>query len=234
MIERTFKTIGRDLTVKIPSRLDEITLGQMIDFCKEGLTDLEAIAALTSIPVEALYGIRDVDAAVKAFVPIAESLRHQYLYLYNGNALPEKLTLPLGGGKSKVVRLDGDLGFYTYGGVMEAMDIMSDEINRHIRLYGEEGWKEHFKPDLRACGLVLCHFLYNRVYRKVPSEPDITRFFDVVKWLPITEAGPIARYFFLNYQNLPVRNPSYWHRLQQRWKNALALRLLAASAITTR
>ncbi len=223
MTERTFKHINGKLKLSIPDSLQDVTLQMMIQFQQPALSDLEAISALTQTPIEQLYGINDVAALNEAILPFAKSLQHQLAFTYEAGVLPKRATLRYPGGKAQTIDISADAGFYAYGAVMEARELMTTEILRHQQTYGDT-WREHLNPDLRTCGLILAHFLYNRAYPKhVPTEIDIQQFFDVVKWLPITEAAPLARHFFLSYPNLPLRKPTRWQRLQRLWKNVQAL-----------
>jgi hypothetical protein len=223
MTERTFKHINGKLKLSIPDSLQDVTLDMMIHFQQPALSDLAAISALTQTPIEQLYGISDIAALNEAILPFAQSLQHQLAYTYEAGALPAQVKLRYPGGKIQTITIGNDAGFYAYGAVMEARELMSTEIMRHQQTYGDS-WREHLNPDLRTCGLILTHFLYNRAYPgHVPSAIDIQQFFDVVKWLPITDAAPLARHFFLSYPNLPLRKQTRWQRLQRLWKNVPAL-----------
>jgi len=223
MTERTFKHINGKLKLSMPDNLQDVTLQMMIQFQQPALSDLEAISALTQTPIKTLYGIIDIAALNEVILPFAQSLQHQLAYTYEAGVLPKQVTLRYPGGTAQVINLGEDVGFYAYGAVMEARELMTAEILRHQQTYGDM-WREHLNPDLRTCGLILTHFLYNRAYPgHVPSAIDIQQFFDVVKWLPITDAAPLARYFFLSYPNLPLRKPTRWQRLQHLWKNVPAL-----------
>jgi hypothetical protein len=223
MTERTFKHINGKIKLSIPDTLQDVTMQMMIQFQQPALSDLEAISALTQTPIEQLYGISDIAALNEAILPFAQSLQHQLAYTYQAGVLPKQITLFYPGGKVQTITIGEDAGFYAYGAVMEARELMTAEILRHQQTYGDT-WRDHLNPDLRTCGLILTHFLYNRAYPShVPSAIDIQQFFDIVKWLPITDAAPLARYFFLSYPNLPLRKPTRWQRLQHLWKNAPAL-----------
>ncbi len=234
MTERTFKHINGKLKLSIPDSLQDVTLQMMIQFQQPALSELEAISALTQTPIEQLYGISDISALNEAILPFAQSLQHQLAYIYEAGALPKTLTLRYPGGKAQIIDIGADAGFYAYGAVMEARELMKTEILRHQQTYGDT-WREHLNPDLRICGLILAHFLYNRVYpNHVPTEIDIQQFFDVIKWLAITEAAPLARHFFLSYPNLPLRKPTRSQRLQHLWKNVPALMRLRPSVTSIR
>lgn len=223
MTLKTFKHINGKLKLFIPDSLQDVTLQMMIQFQQPALSDLEAISALTQTSVEQLYGISDITALNEAILPFAQSLQHQLAYTYQAGALPRQVTLRYPGGKAQAISIGQDAGFYAYGAVMEARGLMTAEILRHQQTYGDS-WREHLNPDLRTCGLILAHFLYNRAYpNHVPTEIDIQQFFDVVKWLPITDAAPLARYFFLSYPNLPLRKQTHWQRLQHLLKNGPVL-----------
>ncbi len=229
MTERTFKHINGKIKLAIPDSLQDVTLQMMIEFQQPALSDLEAISALTQTPIEQLYGISDIAALNEAILPFAQSLQHQLAYTYEAGALPKQVTLRYPGGNTKVITIGDDVGFYAYGAVMEARELMATEIARHQQTYGDT-WRENLNPDLRTCGLIIAQFFYNRAYPGlVPSAMDIQQFFDVVKLLPITDAAPLARHFFLSYPNLPLRKQTRWQRLQRLLKNVPALMRLRPS-----
>jgi hypothetical protein len=222
------------LKLNIPDSIQDVSLDMMIKFQQPALSDLEAISALTATAVEQLYGLTDIAAVNEAILPFAQSLQHQFAYTYQAGSLPKQITIRNPGGNTQVITLGQDLGFFAYGAVMEARELMANEIVRHQQEYGD-AWQAHLNPDLRICGLIITHFLYNRAFpTHVPSPQDIEQFYDVVKRLSITDIAPLARYFFLSYPNLPLRKPTRWQHLQMRWRNVPVLKRLRALATSTR
>jgi len=198
MIEKTLKTIDGSLRVRIPTILNEITLGQMIEMQeKHYLNDLDAISILSGIPKQDLNNVINFDD-FSIFSEYVQSLAHQIKYLYNSDIVPHKVTFMLG--KRKVVlKVIHNLSVEPAGAFLAARDIIADEINAHIGLYGEENWKEYFQPSLKACCNVLAQYFFCRATGKKYDEYDAEEFNEEVKKLRVTEALPIAKHFFTCY-----------------------------------
>jgi hypothetical protein len=108
------------------------------------------------------------------------------------------------------------------GAFMAAREIIADEVNNHIKKFGEEDWKENFNPSLNACCQVLAHYFYCRATGKPYNEYQAEEFSNHIKNMRVTEALPISKHFFSCYPSLSTPKISCWHRLQQFWKNARA------------
>ena len=62
MIEKTLKTTGGKITIKIPSHLHELTLGQLMAMQeKTELSDLDAISILSGVSIDELQNIKNVE-----------------------------------------------------------------------------------------------------------------------------------------------------------------------------
>src|SRR6184192_2960060 len=93
MIEKTLKTIDGSLRVRIPTILNEITLGQMIGMQeKHYLNDLDAISILSGIPKEELNNVINFDD-FSIFGEYVESLANQIKYLYNNEIVPHNVKI---------------------------------------------------------------------------------------------------------------------------------------------
>jgi hypothetical protein len=101
---------------------------------------------------------------------------------------------------------------------MAARDIIADEINETIKLYGEDDWKEHFNPSLKACCHLLAHYFYCRATGKKYNEYEAEEFTAEIKKLRVTEALPIAKHFFTYYPNLLKQKRRFLQRLHQYWR----------------
>jgi hypothetical protein len=216
MIEKTLRTIGGSLRLRIPTILGEITLGQMIQL-QEGhyLNDLEAISILSGIPKEELNNVIDFDDL--SIFEYVQSLAHQIKYLYNSDAIPHNVTFMLG--KRKIdFKVIHHLSVEPAGAFLAARDIIADEINCHIGLYGEEHWKEHFQPSLTACSAVLAQYFFCRATEKKYDEHEAEEFAEEVNKLRVTEALPIAKHFFTRYPDLLKQNLSFFQRLHLYWR----------------
>jgi hypothetical protein len=222
MIEKTLKTTQGKLTVKIPTDLSEVTLGQMMELQDNPLlNDIGAISILSGIALDELQNVININD-LQIFADPVLSLSHQIKYLYNSDDIPQKITFSSPGKKDVTVNVIRNLSVEPAGAFMAARDIIADEINHHIKLYGEENWKEYFNPSLKACCQVLAHYFFCRVTRKKYNEYEVEEFCGDIKKLRVTEALPVAKHFFTFYPNLLKQKTSFFHRIPQFWKRRQA------------
>jgi hypothetical protein len=232
MIERTLKTIGGKINIKIPSHLNELTLGQLMAMQeKTDLSDLDAISILSGVAVEDLQNIKNADD-LHVFGEAVLSLSTQIRYLYNSDDIPKKVTF-YHGKKPLVFSVINNLAVEPAGAFLASRDIIAAEINEHIKAHGEEDLQERFNPSLTACCKVLAHYFYCRITGDRYNEYKIDAFCDVIKQLRVTEALPIAKHFFMSYPNLSTGRINFWHRLLPFWKKRRASNLLSASDTST-
>ena len=216
MIEKKLRTTDGRLTVKMPTLINELTLGQLMEMQdKPYLTDLEAISILSGVPVSELNTVCDV-TEFQIFNEYILLLSHQIAHLYNRDEIPKKVTFYLE--KPVTVNVINNLSVEPAGAFMAARDIIAEEIKEHIEKHGEEDWQETFKPSLKACCQVLGQYFFCRVTGKKYNEYQVEEFYAEVKKLKVTEALPIARHFFSCYPHLSRRKTNYFQRLRQLWK----------------
>ena len=225
MIEKILRTTDGKIKVKIPTVLNEITLGQMMAMQeKHYMDDLEAISILSGIPKEELYTVININD-FEVFDDYVQSLAHQIKYLYNSDIVPHKVTFMLG--KRKVtLNVIRNLSVEPAGAFLAARDIIADEINEHINLYGEDDWQEHFQPSLKACCNVLAQYFFCRATGKKYDEYEAEEFTEEIKKLLVTEAMPIAKHFFSCYPDLLKQKIGFFQRLQQYWRRRQVFRRL--------
>ncbi len=232
MIAKTFKTTTGKITVQIPEKLEEIALGQLMDMHSANkLSDLDAIHILSGTPLATLRGIKNFQE-LQQFNAHIVMLSEQIKAVYDSDSLPKSITFNING-KQKTVKVISKLGVEPAGAFLAARDVITDEINNHIKQHGEDDWKETFNPGLKACGLILAHYFYCPATGKSYNEYEAEQFFDKVKQLPFTDALPIAKYFFLNYPNLSKPKISCSLRVQLCWKKRLALNRFKNSGMLT-
>ncbi|GGB08019.1 hypothetical protein [Mucilaginibacter rubeus] len=223
MTEQILKTTQGKLRVRIPTQLNEVTLGQLMDLqARPDITDLEAISILSGIPVIELHNIKNYDD-LHQFGDAVLSLSYQIKHLYNSNEIPKEVIFMLSGDsgapfqKTKV-KVMQNLSVEPAGAFMAARDIIAEEINTHIKTHGEDDWQEHFNPSLNACCQVLAQYFYCRATGKKYNEYEVENFIDEVKKLRVTEALPISKHFFTCYPSLSMPRISFWHRFLPYWK----------------
>ena len=233
MIEKTLRTTEGKILVKIPTRLNEVTLGQLMEMQENHhLNDLDAISILSGIPMEELQNVSNI-SDFQAFGDSVQSLSHQIKHLYNSDAIPAKVSFILGG-NTVSVNVIQNLSVEPAGAFMAASDIIADEINATIKIYGEENWKEHFHPSLKACCQLLAHYFFCRVTGKKYNEYEAEAFTAEIKKLRVTEALPISRHFFTCYPNLLRQKLSFWQHLHLFWIKRQVSRRLKNSSTSTR
>jgi hypothetical protein len=228
MITRTLSTLQGKIKIHIPERHSEITLGQMIAM-QSASVDIPIIPELTEDVVNNIINIDDL-------IQIRErvlSLAHQIRYCYAESAIPE--TIAFGrvktwrGWKDRKVKVIRNLSIEPAGAYLCSRDLIADEINRHIAEFGEDEWKENFTPSLDCCAGILANYFYCRVTGKLWSEQAAEAFRAEILNLPVSEALPVARYFFMNYNNLYRPKTSLWQAFKQQLKKRQVLKRLRNS-----
>ncbi|QQL50344.1 hypothetical protein [Mucilaginibacter ginkgonis] len=232
MITKTFKTTGGKLQVSIPETIREISLGQLIALqSTTQMNDLDAISILSGTPLSQIRLIKDFADLHHFSVHIAK-LSEQIRAAYDSDSLPKTVCFDVDG-SPKDIAVITNLAIEPAGAFMAARDLITEEINKHVEMHGEEDWKNSFNPSLSACAMILAHYFYSKVTRREYNEYRAEEFIKVVKRLPFTDALPIAKYFFLNYPNLSKPKISCWHRVQLLWKKRLALSSFKSSGMLT-
>jgi len=233
MIEKILRTTEGKILVKIPTLINEVTLGQLMKMQENHhLNDMDAISILSGIPMEELQNVSNI-SDFQAFGESVQSLSQQIKHLYNSDAIPAKVSFTLGG-NTVLVNVIQNLSVEPAGAFMAASDIIADEINATIKMYGEERWKEHFHPSLKACSQLLAHYFFCRATGKKYNEYEAEAFTAEIKKLRVTEALPIAKHFFTCYPNLLRQKLSFYQRLYLFWRKRQVSRRLKNSSTSTR
>lgn len=218
-MKKKIKTTTGNITLTMPDNLNEVTLGQLIAMqASANLNDLEAISILCNIPLNDLQNIVDV-ADLQIFSTQVLNIAQQIEQLYIVGDIPEKTIFAVDG-KPVEVKVVKNLSMEPAGAFMASREIIADEIAQHMKQRGEEHWQENFNPSLTAYAQVLAQYFYCRATGEPYNEYAAAEFEQQVKQLPVTDAIPIARYFFLSYPNLSKPRTGYWQRLRRRWSSA--------------
>lgn len=233
MITKTLKTTTGKLQVSIPSQLNEISIGQMMQLQDApNLGDMEAISILSGVPASDLQNVSNA-ADFMAYADGVLDLSHQIANLYDSDAIPKAVTVNWND-KAVTVDVSRNLSVEPAGAFMAARDVIADEIAEHIKIYGEDNWKDYFKPSLAACCKVLAYYLFCRVTGLKFDEYAATEFVETIKKLGVTEALPIAKHFFMSYPNLSTQKTGFWHQVLPLLKKGLAYIISKSLGISTR
>ncbi|UEG54547.1 hypothetical protein LLH06_06180 [Mucilaginibacter daejeonensis] len=216
MIQKTLSTLNGKLQVSIPQDLHELTLGQLMAMqATDNMTDIQAIQILSGVPMAELQQVRSFHE-LQVFNDHILALAQQIRSLYNSDNVPKTVSFHIKG-KTRKVNVSANLSMEPAGAFMAARDIIAEEVARHAELYGDD-WQEHFDPSLRICSQILAHYFYCRATGELYNEEKATAFAEEVEKLPITQALPIAKCFFLSYPSLSKPRTGFWRRLFRSWR----------------
>ncbi|HZY36412.1 MAG TPA: hypothetical protein VFE53_07180 [Mucilaginibacter sp.] len=232
MIEKKVKTLDGQLFISIPSSIDEITLGQVMEMQeKPSLHDMDALAILSGISLQELQNIKNSDDLL-IFGDVILLLSKQLRNLYANDKIPKSITfrLPAGG---KTVNVVQNLSVQPAGAFFAAREFIAEEINEHIKKYGAGDWQSTFNPSLKACCNILAQYFYCRVTGKMYNEYEVDEFAGEIKKLRVVEALPIAKHFFHYYPRLSQPKTGCLNQLLQRWKRRRESMLLKNLSIST-
>jgi hypothetical protein len=221
MIEKTLKTTQGKLRVNIPTQLSDVSIGQMMAMqAKPNLNDVEAISILSGIALDDLHQVKDIND-FHAFGDAVLALSYQIKYLYNSDVIPKQVSFLLpGANHTETIKVMQNLAIEPAGAFMAARDIIAEEVNSHIKQFGEDDWQANFNPSLNACCQVLAHYFFCSATGKPYNEYQAEEFVNEIKKMRVTEALPISKHFFHLYPCLSKPKTSFWHRLLLYWKNA--------------
>jgi hypothetical protein len=232
MIHKSIQTLTGLLKVSLPGTLDELRLEQLMALQQaEQLTDLQAIHILSGVPLQELQQVKYFND-LQIFNEQVQLLANQIKELYNSNAIPKEVTLVIEGAPSKI-KITQNLSVEPAGAFMATRDAIAEEISSHITRHGEADWQQHFNPSLKLCSYILAQYLYCRATGKPYDELLASEFTTQVKQLPVTEALPIAKYFFLSYPNLSKPRTGFWPHLHRLWSSVRASKLSRVLNIST-
>jgi hypothetical protein len=232
MVQKKVKTLGGKLLISIPSSVNEITLGQVMEMQeKPSLNDLEAISILSGTSLSEVQNIKNFDD-LNIFGEVILFLSRQVKNLYANDKVPKSVILPLAGG-SKTVNVIQNLSVEPVGAFFAAREIIAEEINEHIQHCGNDDWQSTFNPSLKACCQVLAHYIYCRATGNNYDEYEAEDFCAEIKKMRVREALPIARHFFRCYPRLSKPKTGCLNPLLQRLKRRQESALLKSLSTST-
>lgn len=236
MITKSVRTLSGVVRLRIPTDLSEVTLSAMIAMqsVAEDSNEIPLIPGLDRQTVDNIIDFKDL-------IDIRErilSLAHQIQYCYNSKNIPTHITIGTrrnrwGRTVPNKIKVITNLSIEPAGAFLSSRDLIADEINKHIQIYGEDKWQENFVPSLDVCASILANYFYCTVTGELWNEQKAEVFKSEVLKLSIQDALPIARFFFLNYNNLFKPKTSLYQAFRQKLKSNLALRRLKNSHIST-
>jgi len=231
MVKKTVNTLAGKLSISIPSTIDEITLGQLMEMQEHPLlNDLGAISILSGVPLSELQNVKKFDD-LYFFGEVILLLSNQLKNLYDYDRVPKMVTFHFADG-NKTISVVQNLSIEPAGAFFAAREVIAEEINDHTRQYGEANWQSTFNPSLKASCLVLAHYFYCRATGKLYNEYDAEEFSSEIKKLRVMEALPIAKHFFRCYPHLSKPKTGCLDRLLRHWKKRRESALLKSLNIS--
>ncbi len=233
MFKRTLKGIVDDLTIEIPSMISELSVLKAIQIQElEGTmcNDLDIIEILAGLPKKTLCNnlcqLDDISVFTLPVTNLMSQLRHNY----DHELIPDEVTfkIPLEPHEIKprwfgrvspthrdlTVKVPRRLTIEPAGALMNAKEIIKEAQENHIKLYGEDS-EVKFQPPVSFSSRVIAHYFYCKVYPGPYDEWKAEAFTDIVNQLPVTQAFPLACFFFLNSETLSGTRPGVWARALQ-------------------
>jgi hypothetical protein len=225
MITKSIQTISGKVRINIPTSLTEITIGQMIKMESADGNEIPLIPQLTEDVVNNITNYQDlIDIRERVL-----SLAHKIKYEYKESKLPEFIVFGtkrtrFGFIKENRIKVPKNLSIQPAGAYLACRDLIADEINRHINLYGEDGWQNNFVPSLKTCAMILAHYFYCPVTGQSWSDQKAEAFESEILKLSVQEALPVARFFIKAFPNLSQLKIGLWKTILQSWRNVRASR----------
>lgn len=242
MITKFIHTTTGKLRISIPESINELKVSQLLAIQEcENITDVKVLSILSGVAEELIWNISDIRELSK-FNERVRSLMHQIAYCYNETAIPEfviigtktRKILGYNFERDNKIKVLKNLSIAPAGAFMACRDLISDEINKHINIYGEESWEENFVPAINVCAELVGHYLYCEATGLLYNETKAEAFKSEIVKLPVQTVLPIARYFFLNYQNLSSTKMKFCQALRATWNARLVSKRLKNSRTSTR
>lgn len=230
MITKTIKTTSGPLKITIPSDIKELTIGKLMELTPvpgHSFSELEQLSIFTGIPTgDKEFDKREIDIDVitlgdicnvddlRVFDEALQTIAYQLKHFVTVQEIPKSITLDMPqdyvkrrwttfATKSlKTIPILSNLGIAPAGAYLEAKQLIKKEYERWEKVKEQYGEEIEFNPSIEAQIRLLSLYFYVPATGNKFNTLKVIEFDEVIKKLPITQALPIARYFFLRYPNL--------------------------------
>lgn len=249
MITKTIKTTSGPLKISIPNDIKEISIGKLMELTPvpghsfSELEQLEQLSILSGIGVDidwfktgaedeiCLLDICNMDD-LRVFDEALQTIAYQLKHFVTVQEIPKQISFELPtenikrwfnrntGNALKIVPVISNLGIAPAGAYLEAKQLIKKEYERWEKVKEQYSEEIEFNPSIEAQIRLLSLYFYVPATGNKFNTLKVIEFDEVIKKLPITQALPIARYFFLRYPNLSKEKlkPSIKHLKQLRAK----------------
>lgn len=228
MITKTIKTTSGPLKISIPNDIKEISIGKLMELTPvpgHSFSELEQLSILSGIRMDidwfktgaedeiCLLDICNMDD-LRVFDEALQTIAYQLKHFVTVQEIPKSITLDMPqdyvkrrwtafATKSlKTIPVISNLGIAPAGAYLEAKQLIKKEYERWEQVKDQYGEEIEFNPSIEAQIRLLSLYFYVPATGNKFNTLKVIEFDEVIKKLPITQALPIARYFFLRYPNL--------------------------------
>lgn len=213
------------LTLNMPDQPNELTLGQFLKL-REEKDIITQLAILCSVDKEDLLNIKYSESSqkqVRDAVALTEILNENIKNFLSSDASmvhPKKISI-LG----KEVRIPQDLQKEPFWPSRKVKEVIQEKIQ-------ESDTDVAFDPTDKAAD-VIAHYLYVPFTGRPYNEYQAEEFKEVIHGLPLTDAIPLANFFFLKWKRLYLTKRGCFLVSLLVWKKKLASKFLPSTKTST-
>lgn len=213
------------LTLNMPDQPNELTLGQFLKL-REEKDIITQLAILCSVDKEDLLNIKYSPKAEKQLqdaIKLTEILNDNIRDYFNSDACivpPVTVTI-----MNKVVRVPQDLEKEPFWPSRKVKEVIQEKIQ-------ETGTGVAFDPTDKAAD-VIAHYLYVPFTGRPYNEYQAEEFKEVIHGLPLTDAIPLANFFFLKWKSLYLTRFSCFLTELRMWRKKLVSKYLRSTKMLT-
>lgn len=213
------------LTLSMPDQPKELTLGQFLKL-RDEKDIISQLAILCTVDKEDLLGIKYSDKSEKQLqhaISLTEVLNENIRDFFNSDACTvSPATVEI---LNKVVRVPQDMEKEPFWPSRKVKEIIQEKIQ-------ETGTGVSFDPTDKAAD-VIAHYLYVPFTGRPYNEYQAEEFKEVVNTLPLTDAIPLANFFFLKWKSLYLTRFSCFLVAFRMWRKKLASKYLRSTRTST-